>query len=81
MTTEIQTYKEDYYYYERVIKNIKKYRKLKKLTQQELADKSGLTMHYIATIESKCGKKHFSLTTVGKIAEALEIDIHELFEQ
>ena len=37
----------DYYYYDIVRKNIKKYRKLAGLTQQELADMIGVSMHYI----------------------------------
>ena len=37
---------DDYYYYDIVRKNIK-YRKLANLTQQELADKIDVSMHYI----------------------------------
>ena len=43
---------DDYYYYDIVRKNIKKYRKLTNLTQQELADKIEVSMHYISQIES-----------------------------
>ena len=36
---------DDYYYYDIVRKNIKKYRKLANLTQQELADLIDVSMH------------------------------------
>ena len=37
----------DNYYFDVIRHNIKKYRENKKLTQQQLADKAGLTMKYI----------------------------------
>ena len=40
----------DYYYYDIVRKNIKKYRKTANLTQQELADKIEVSMHYISQL-------------------------------
>ena len=48
----------DYYYYDIVRKNIKKYRKLANLTQQELADKIEVSMHYISQIESAKPNKY-----------------------
>ncbi len=73
-------YHDDYYYYDRVSKNIKKYRKLAGLTQQELADMIDLSMHYISQIESNRVKKYFTLITIGRIADVLKIDIAQLFE-
>ena len=43
----------DNYYFDVIRHNIKKYRENKKLTQQQLADKAGLTMNYISKIESQ----------------------------
>ena len=43
---------DDNYYYDIIRKNIKKYRKKANLTQQQLADKAGISMNYIAIIES-----------------------------
>ena len=71
---------DDYYYYEIVRKNIKKYRKLANLTQQELADKVDITMHYISQIESEKTHKYFTLVVIGRIADALNIDIKKLFD-
>ena len=37
---------DDYYYYDIVRKNIRKYRKMANLTQQQLADAIDVSMHY-----------------------------------
>jgi transcriptional regulator with XRE-family HTH domain len=70
----------DDYYYNLVRANIRKYRLLKKYTQQKLADEANLSMDYISEIESMKKNKSFSLATVGKIAEALDIDFIHFFE-
>ncbi len=70
----------DYYYYDIVRKNIKKYRKLANLTQQELADKIEVSMHYISQIESAKPNKYFTLIIIGRIADVLNIDIRQLFD-
>ena len=70
----------DYYYYDIVRKNIKKYRKLANLTQQELADKVDVSMHYISQIESAKPNKFFTLIIIGRIADVLNIDIRQLFD-
>lgn len=70
---------QDIYYL--VGQNIKKQRKLKKLTQLQLAEKSFFSYEFIRKIESKSSCRNtFSLDTVDKIAKALEIDIRILFE-
>lgn len=71
----------DYYYYDVVRKNIRKYRKLSNLTQQELADKVDVSMHYISQIESAKPNKYFTLVVIGRIADALNIDIRQLFDE
>ena len=71
----------DTYYFDVIRKNIKKYRKLKNLTQQELADKAGLTMNYISKIESIKMQRGFTIPSLTRIADALEIDIKELFNE
>lgn len=78
MKNEINLH-EDYYYYDIVRKNIKKYRKIAGITQQELADMIGVTMHYISQIESAKPYKYFTLVIIGRIADALNIDIKDLF--
>lgn len=71
----------DNYYYDVLRKNIKKYRELKGLTQQQLADKAGISMNYIAKIESKKMQRGFTIVVLGRIANALNIDIKNLFNK
>lgn len=71
---------DDYYYYDIVRQNIKKYRKLANLTQQDLADRIDVSMHYISQIESSNPNKYFTLVVIGRIADALNIDIRQLFD-
>ena len=59
--------------YEIISLNIKKYRKEKGITQEELAIRSRYTWEFIRRIESKKAKKSFSLSTLVNIANALEI--------
>lgn len=66
--------------YDTVRYNIKKYRNLKGMTQQELADASMLSHGYIREIESFKMGSTFSLDAVEKIAEGLEIDVMLLFD-
>ncbi|MBQ8659314.1 MAG: helix-turn-helix transcriptional regulator [Bacilli bacterium] len=63
-----------------VRKNIKKYRKMRKYTLQELADLTGLTHGYVRDLECLSIEKTPLLETVGKFADALEIDIRQLFD-
>ena len=48
--------------------------------QQQLADKAGISMNYIAKIESKKMQRGFTIVVLGRIADALEIDIKLLFD-
>lgn len=61
-------------------KNIKKYRKIMGLTQQQLADLTDLSHGYIRAVESQKVKESFSLDTLDRIANALNIDIKQLFD-
>ena len=63
-----------------VRKNIKKYRLMRKYTLQELADLTGLTHGYVRDLECLSIDKTPLLETVGKFAEALEIDVRQLFD-
>ena len=54
-------------------KKIRHYRKLKKLTQFELAEKIGLNEKQISRIES--GQNYPTYTTFAKLIEVLEIDV------
>lgn len=73
------SYNTDSYYYDIIRNNIRKYRKEKHLTQQQLADATDLSVDYICEIESQKKKKSFSIVTLGRIADVLEVDIKEFF--
>lgn len=62
---------------ELVINNIKKYRKLKHISQEKLAEKCDTSTSYIGLLE--IGKNIPKLSTIERIAKALEIDPHILF--
>ena len=63
-----------------VRKNIRKYRLMRKYTLQELADLTGLTHGYVRDLECLTIDKTPLLETIGKFADALEIDIRQLFD-
>lgn len=63
-----------------VRKNIRKYRLMKNYTMQELADLTGLTHGYVRDLECISIDKTPLLETIGKFADALEIDIRQLFD-
>ena len=71
----------DEFYYKIVRENIKKYRNLKHLTQQELADMTELSREYICDIENKSRNKHITIAFLGRIADALNIKISLFFEE
>lgn len=58
-------------------KAIRKVRKSKKLSQEELAVISGVHRTYIGSIER--GEQNVSLRNIERIANSLEINISELF--
>lgn len=68
------------YYYSIIRKNIKKFRVEQKLTQQDLADMTEMSREYICDIENEKRNKHLTIAVLGRIAEALNIDIANFFE-
>ena len=66
--------------YNQIGQKIKKYRKNKKLTQVELAQKLGISLSYLSKIEAKNCHKSFSLDLLVSIAKTLEVDIRDFFE-
>ena len=66
--------------YNQIGQKIKKYRKEKKLTQVELAEKLDISISYLSKIEAINCKKSFSLDLLVNIAETLEIDIKDFFD-
>ena len=59
-------------------KNIKKYRKLKNLSQNQLAEKVDLSREHLACIET--GKEFISLRKLFLIADILEVPVKNLID-
>ena len=70
----------DTYYFDIIRHNIKKLREEAGLIQQQLADKAGITMNFVAKIESKKMQRGFTIVSLGRIADALGLDIRELLK-
>lgn len=60
--------------------NIKKYRRLNRLTQRELADKALISENLIAKLESTT-RQTISIDTLEIIANVLGVEISKLFEK
>lgn len=58
--------------------NLKKFRLQNDLSQEKLAFKAGLDRTYISGIER--GERNISIITIQKIAEALKVDMLEIFK-
>ncbi len=59
--------------------NVRHYRKLNRLTQEELAERADLSTSYVKQIESNHEYKNISLTTILKISKALDVGVNQLF--
>jgi transcriptional regulator with XRE-family HTH domain len=57
---------------------IKYYRKLRRLTQERLAEKADLSLNFIGIIE--IGRSTPSLKSLARIASALEVPLQDLFK-
>ncbi|MBQ2640007.1 MAG: helix-turn-helix transcriptional regulator [Bacilli bacterium] len=66
--------------YEQIARNIKKYRMKAGITQAVLAERVGVSHEFIRRIESKKGKKTFSVDTIWKISLAVNINPGKLFD-
>lgn len=65
---------------QQVRKNIRKNRLIRGYTMQELANLTQLTHGYVSDLECMTIDKTPTLETIGKFADALEIDIRQLFD-
>jgi transcriptional regulator with XRE-family HTH domain len=64
--------------WERIVgANIRRLRKAKGLTQEQLAHEAGMAMRYVAGVER--GEENPSLRFLVRIAEALAVEPAELF--
>ena len=70
---------DDEYYYKIVRKNIRYFRMKKNLTQQQLADRIGMSREYVCDIENESRNKHPTIAVLGRIADAMNMHIVNLF--
>lgn len=61
----------------RLAKQLKKFRKIKRLTQEEVAEKTKVTSKYIQYLES--AKRVPSVKLIYRLADVLEIKVRDLF--
>lgn len=70
------------YQYKLILKNIKKFRLEKKLTQEKIALSMGFTTAtFYTNAENYKRGKHFSLEHIIKISKILDIKIENLFKE
>lgn len=65
--------------FKKIGRNIKDFRIKKNLTQQELAERVGISLSYLSKIEAENCNKSFSLHVLFDIADALGVDVKEFF--
>ena len=70
---------DDEYYYKLVRINVKRIRLERGLTQQDLADMTELSREYICDIENESRNKHPTLAVLGRIADAMNVNIVNFF--
>lgn len=63
---------------EKIGLKIKKFRNLRKLSQEELSFISNLDRTYISSIEK--GRRNVSIVNMEKLAKALNIKLKDIFE-
>lgn len=67
--------------YDTIRKNIKKYRKERKMTSAELAELVDLSHDFIRQIESEKTAYNFSVDTLYRISVALDVKLDDLIKE
>ncbi len=67
--------------YNTIRKNIKKYRRMRKITSAELAELVDLSHDFIRQIESEKAAYNFSVETFYKISVALDVSLDMLIQK
>jgi transcriptional regulator with XRE-family HTH domain len=59
-------------------KQLRKYRRIKDLTQEQLAELVGISVDFVSLIER--GQSGPSFDTIQKVADVLEVKVEDFFE-
>lgn len=81
MTTFKRDFKFDKDIMKTVSKNVRKYRKLAGLTQEQLAVDIEISYDYLRRFESQLGREGLSLMSLYKISVVLGISMDKFFEK
>ncbi len=77
-------FKRDFYFNENIVEtvayNVKKYRKINGITQEQLAIDIGVSPEFIRKFESTKGSEGLSLLSLYKISIVLDTSIEKFFE-
>ena len=68
-------------FFERIRRNIKRYRTEQGLTAAQLAERAGLGHDYLRQIESEKDRHHVSLVSLYKISMALNVSMDALIAE
>ena len=79
------TFKRDFNFNRNIIevvaKNVRKYRKLVGITQEQLALDIGVSNDFLRRFETTLGKEGMSLNTLYKISVVLDVSMEKFFEE
>ena len=64
-----------------VAKNVRKYRKIEGITQEQLALDIGVSNDFLRRFEATKGKEGISLTTLYKISVVLDVTMDKFFQE
>ncbi len=79
------TFKRDFSFNSNIIevvaRNVRKYRKLVGITQEQLAIDIGVSNDFLRRFETTLGKEGMSLNTLYKISVVLNVSMEKFFEE
>lgn len=79
------TFKRDFSFNSNIIevvaRNVRKYRKLVGITQEQLAIDIGISNDFLRRFETTLGKEGMSLNTLYKISVVLGVSMEKFFEE
>lgn len=63
-----------------LVRNLKYFREIRGVTQEEAAERTGITYKYWQRLEMRSQKDLPSLTTLSRMSRALKVKLHQLLE-